>query len=171
MKKFLFAVALAATVISANAAEAKDQVIAVVDLQKVIGGSNAAKRDVEKLQGMAKKSQEKVKNLQKPLVEERKKLEQQRTVLSQEEFLEREAQLRKKINAYRNEEQDIQGALDRENLMLRRNINEAAFAAVKEIATKRKYSLVLQSNVTLYVGDTVDITADVLKNVNKRLDK
>lgn len=169
MRNLVFALAMVVTVVGASFAHAAGE-IAVVDIQQVVSQSEAAKKANEKLKKMAEESDDKIRELQKPLVEDQKKLEGQRSVLSQEQFLEREAELRKKVNDYRNEAQDIQGRIERESIAERRRITEAALEVVNEIAKKRQYKLVVHRNVALFTGDAVDITADVLKEVNKRLD-
>lgn len=169
MKKMIIAALLIAGV-AAMPASAKELNIAVLDAQGVINSTNAAKRAVEELKKKTAEGQAKVAEMEKPLVERQNELAEKRSALSPEKYSEMEADLRKDVIKFRAEAQSIQESLDRENVKLRREIAEEVRKVVDEMSEKNGYDLVLPLNGAFFVKDSLNITEEVLKKVNKALD-
>lgn len=161
---------LLAGLIIATAGTAHAAGIAVLDAQQVVNGTNAAKRAIESLKDKRDDAQNRINKLEKPLIDKRRKLEDQRSVLSNEQFLEKQSELRKELVQFRAEAQAIQEELDRENLKLRKKITDAMRKVVAEMAKKNDYEIVLPKNVLFFADDSVDISEEVLKRVNAELD-
>lgn len=175
MKKTI-AKALAATVIAVGAwatpAHAAEGKIAVFDAQQVINGTNAAKRAVSTLTSKRNAAQSKIDALEKPLLEKRKKLGEQQSVMAADKFRAEQEAFAKELVAFRNKAQKIQNDLDEENMKLRKQIAEAVRTSVEQIAKEKGYDLVLPKGMTFYTSANVpDISAEAKARANKILDK
>ncbi len=143
--------------------------IAVLDAQTVMNESKAAKRAVEKIKIERDKAQSKIKKLEGPLLEKKKRLEDQKSVLNREDFAEKQNELRKAYRKFKSEGQSIKDALDLKYLKFRQEITDATRTAVQEISKEKKYDIVLPKHVLYFTNDEIDITDEVLKRVNKKL--
>jgi Skp family chaperone for outer membrane proteins len=145
--------------------------IVVLDVVEIVNQTKAHKRAEQALLKERDKAQSKIEKLEKPLIEKRRRLEERRSMLSQEQFLEEQADLRKEVRQFRAEAQSIQEALQREILKRRKEIVDAINSVVAELAKEKGYEVVLPQNVLLYAADSVDISGEVLKRTNQKLGK
>jgi outer membrane protein len=144
--------------------------IAVLNVVEIVNKTNAHKRAEQALIKERDKAQAKVEKLEKPLIEKRRRLEERRSMLSQEQFLEEQAGLRKEVRQFRAEAQSLQEALQREVLRRRKEIVDAINDVVADLAKQKGYDIVLPQNVLLFASDSIDISGEVLKRTNQKLD-
>lgn len=147
------------------------QKIAVLDSQRVVNSTNAAKKAVKELTAARDAAQKKVKKLEKPLLEKRNALEEKKSVLSQEDFLKEQGKLRNDVRSFRLEAQTIQEDLERKNLTFRKKISDTVREVVAEYAKEKGYDIVLPKALLLYATDATDISDAVLARTNKKLGK
>jgi len=147
------------------------QKIAVLDSQRVVNSTNAAKKAVKELTAARDTAQKKVQKLEKPLLEKRKALEEKKSVLSQEDFLKEQGKLRNQVRSFRLEAQTIQEDLERKNLTFRKKISDTVREVVAEYAKEKGYDIVLPKALLLYATEATDISDDVLARTNKKLGK
>lgn len=147
------------------------QNIAVLDVADVVRSTDAHQRDAAELKKQEDAARADLQKMMKPLEEETRKLEQRKDLLSQEQFLEEQSNLRKKIRQFRSEEQAKAEGLQRESLRRRKIVAEAVTRVVNNLAKEKGYDMVLPSNMVLYRVDAVDISPEVLRRVNKELNK
>ncbi len=166
--KHIFAALILGFGIAAQAAD--DVKIAVLDAQEVINNTNAAKRAVEALKSRQAEAQKQIEDLEAPLISRREELERKRSAMTQEQFLEAQSGLRRDINQFRAEAQNIQESLDREQLRLRREIAETVKQEVEAMSAERNYTIVLPKGLVFFAVDSVDISSEVLKRANAKLD-
>lgn len=162
-------VAVAAFTGQANAAELK---IAVLDSQKVINETNAAKRAVDTLKKQRDDAQKRINALEAPLVEKQRKLAEQEKVLAPDKFAEAQTAFQKDVATFRSQAQGIQDGLDKNGFALRKQITDVVKGVVNKLAAERKYDLVIPKAMAFYTSSNVtDITAEVLAQSNAALDK
>lgn len=162
-------IAASAFTMQANAAELK---VAILDSQKVVNDTNAAKRAVETLKKSRDEAQKKINALEAPLVEKQKKLVEQQKVLAPDKFAEAQAAFQKDVAAFRSQAQGIQDGLEKNGFALRKQITDAVKGVVNKIAAERKYDLVIPKAMAFYNSANVtDITSEVLAQTNAALDK
>lgn len=159
----LFALTAISTPFAAN--------IAVLDAQQVINNTNAAKRAVENLTKEREAAQKKVEELETPLIQKREDLEAKKSVLSEEDFMAEQANLRNEIRAFRLEAQTIQEALERKNLTYRKEISDVVKEVVADYSKEKGYDVVLPKALLFYATDAADISDDILKRANNKLDQ
>ena len=165
------AVALVGVVGTANA-QAKQLSIAVFDTQKVMNGTNAAKRATAELNAKSKAAQTRIDALEKPLIEKKQKLMSQQGVLAADKFQEAGTEFSKEVDAFRQQAQKIQSELDKEIVATRKRISDAVGTAVEAIAKEKGYDIIVPKGMTIYTSVGVpDISTDALARANAVLDK
>ena len=162
------AVASFSTITVDAVAESK---VAVVDTIKVIAASNAQKRAVNKLKKKETDARAEVEKMEKPLEDRRRKLENSRSMMTDEKFQQAVLELRSEQRMIQTKVQSLQDEIQQEVLRLRKEINTALLAVVDEIAKSKGYDVVINKNQALFAADAVDISDPVLEALNKRLDK
>lgn len=163
---YLFAVAAFVTPASVFAESLK---IGVLDAPLIINTSNAAKSANKALEKQVKEAQEKIAGLEKPLVAQQKKLQEDRAVLSSEKLAEKEAELRKNIRAFQLEKQSMKEAIDRENIKMRKDIAQKVRKIIETYAKEKGFDLIIPESAGIFYKPEMDITKEVLELVNKEL--
>lgn len=157
------AVVFALGLVFGSAAFAKEYKIAYVDLPKIFEEYKKTKVSEKALEdkAKAKTAEEKV------MVDELKKLDSEQAMLSEKG----KAEKQKTIEAKRNELQDFRRKTQDE---LMKEKNGALEGILKDIegvigafAKEGGYDIILNSRMLLYGADQYDVTAEVLKRLNK----
>ncbi len=145
--------------------------IAVVDTQAVIAQTNAAERAREILKIETEEAQKNIDKLEKELKKKQDDLMNKKSVLSEDKFKEEEDKLKKAVRDYRMEVRASQEGLDRRNLELRKPIVDAVREVIIDIAKKEGYTAILPTKLVVFHETEIDLTEEVLKRTNKKLDK
>ena len=177
-KTGLIAVAIAVTsVVGASAAmaqaaaPAKAQSIAVFDTQKVMNGTNAAKRANDDFTTKRRAAQAKVNDLEKPLMDKKQKLIAQQGVMAADKFQQASTDFAKEVDAFRVQAQKITGDLEEQIMQTRKRIADAVGTSVEQLAKEKGYDLVLPRSMVLFTSASVpDISNEILGRANKILD-
>ncbi|CAJ0999448.1 Chaperone protein Skp [Sodalis praecaptivus] len=164
MKKWLYAAGLGLALATSTVAQAADK-IAVVNVSRIFQQSpqravvakqleNEFKGRATELQSMERDLQTKMQRLQREgstmKASERSSLE--KSVMAQRETFSTKAQAFEQDNRRRQTEE-------------RNKILSRIQDAVKSVATKEGYDVVIDANAVAYASNAKDITADVLKQV------
>lgn len=175
---FLAVAGFAALLMPAAPALAADPVaapglagIAVVDMNKVLQVSEAAKDARNQLEAKRKEYQDQITSQETSLRSSEQELIKNKSSLSEEEFNKKRAALEEKIVSAQKLVQEHKKSLDTGfNNSLNALQNEIA-GIVGDIAKERKLSLVL-SNEGIILGErSLDITDEVLSRLNKKITK
>ncbi|MDD9912183.1 MAG: OmpH family outer membrane protein [Alphaproteobacteria bacterium] len=166
----IFALALVGSLLIAGSVVAQNR-IAVLDVVEVMNASEANKKAGKEMVKKRDAIQSKVDKMKEPLLEKERRLGERRSMMTQEQFLEEQSDLRKEINSFKFEAQEMQAGLQTEALKHRKEIADAMSDIVAEIAKEKKFDVVLPRHGLLYAVDTVNISQEVLKRLNKRLAK
>lgn len=168
MKKNLIALTAAFVLLAFNA---KAESIAVLDVEKIVKESTAMRDIQSKISKKQDEYQKDVTKRQKELEAEQKKLESKKNVLAKD-ALEKEAkEFEKKVD-------DLKTLVDKKQNILRKastdsmgKVNEEIKDIIAAIAKEKGYDLIVPAGQTLFYKNEMDISADVLKALNKKITK
>ncbi len=173
MKKFIFNLSLAvflvltASVILGSArANAAGSDIAVVNMQKVIATSNQGKAAQSKLKGLVSKYNAKLLAMRKKISAVQADLKNNGSIMSASEKAKKTKEFETDISNFRTEESHVQGVISQKRFELLKGIVDKATSIVGAIAKKNGYILVIDSSGVIYRVESVDITSEVLKQMN-----
>ena len=145
--------------------------VAVVDIQKILNESLAAQSIRKQVEAMTKVLGADVRKARETLRNEEKDLAGKRAILSPERFSQMRRDLGKKAA-------DRQRALNNRRRRIDRNFSNAMGKVQKvfreisaEIAKERKLDMILRKSAVVLSPTRMDVTAEVLKRLNKRLPK
>ena len=164
MKKIFFA-----TILMFATQESFAASVAVVDVQAVFNGTDLAKKTAEELRTESEKIREKMSVADSDLAEREQALLQQKSVLSEEAYMDAVAELRRVSREYRGDFQAEQDLINGKQRKVRNKITDEIEAAVKAYAAEKELDLVLPKNMMLYTGESVDLTDEILEKVNGQL--
>lgn len=149
-------------------AEAK---IAVLNIQEIMRESLAAKSVKTTLENQQKSFQSEMTKKEQDLQAKEKKLAEQRAVLSQEEFEKRVKEFRTQATGAQREVQAKKARLDKAFADALAEIQKSVMDIVSEKAKAEQIQMVVPTSQLLYADPTLDITDEVLTQLNKRLPK
>tara|TARA_Y100000590_G_C15705169_1_gene1008303 strand:+ start:1992 stop:2567 length:576 start_codon:yes stop_codon:yes gene_type:complete len=145
--------------------------ILFINLQYIVGQSKAG----SSLREQSEELNSEIINLRdeitKSLQEKGKKLEDERTLLSPEVFQERADELRKEAEEKQNELnvrlQKIQQAIQRAS----NSIDSVISPILTEIVNEKGAKMLLERQTLLFADPKLDVSAEVIKKLNRRLPK
>lgn len=143
--------------------------IAVVDTQKVMRDSEAAQSIEKQLKTYREKFHAELTKKEQALREEQKDISDKRTTLAPEELKERAVDFEKKLNETRRFTDNRKRVLEEAYLKAMATLEAKMFEVVQKIASTKGYDLVL-SRQSIVVGErSIDITDEVMEEINKSL--
>lgn len=145
--------------------------IGVLDVDKIIQESSAVV-DIQKKVDAKKVSYEnEINKKQSQLEGEQKKLEDKKITLSKEAF-------EKEVKGFEAKVDDLKTYIDRKQNSLKKasidamsKVNDKVKTIVSEIAKEKELDTIIPASQTLYFKDELDITAEVLSRLNKKITK
>lgn len=166
MKKLTLLTALLALFTTQVMAEAK---IAVIDMQLVMNGTEVAKSTQEKLRQESEKANKRFSEMEESFKKRVEDLRSKKNVLSEEKYLEQEAELRKLYREQQSEVQTVNEKLSREYKHVQKKISDEVDSIVSDVAKERGFDAVMRRGYLLYASKGVDITGEVLLRVDEVL--
>ncbi len=170
--KLLLASCVSLSLLASPLKAAEDPLkVAVVDVDKLMQASKSAKQLIAELEKQRAKFQEevskhetKLRELEKKLVEEQKKLSPDEFNKKREEFERQVAQVQEKVGKRREQ-------LEQAFSESREEIQKAILKLVVEVSDKNKYTLVIPRSVVIFRADHLEITDNILKQLDEKLPK
>jgi outer membrane protein len=155
---------------SASMATAQERVrIGFVDIQRVIGESQAGKRAKDRFQAQIKKAEADVIKERQDLERLRSDLDKKGPLLKDEERRNMEADFQKRsVNLQRTMGDYQQDLRQKENEMMAEILKELE-GVVSELGKSEKYTLILERSQILYSDQGTDITNKVIEAYNSRV--
>jgi outer membrane protein len=155
---------------SASMATAQERVrIGFVDIQRVIGESQAGKRAKDRFQAQIKKAEADVIKERQDLERLRSDLDKKGPLLKDEERRNMEADFQKRsVNLQRTMGDYQQDLRQKENEMMAEILKELE-GVVSELGKSEKYTLILERSQILYSDQGADITTKVIEAYNSRV--
>ncbi len=152
--------AICFVLLSVPFAYAQELRIGIFDVQKVASESNAlknAKADIDKKFGKQKSDLEK----------ERGSIEKQAAAFQKKPPTDKQQQaLAKQHREYTEKTQTFMKLLQTEEQRVREELEKAITQAAKELAAKKGYALILDRAAAPYFDPKLDVTADMLTEIN-----
>ena len=145
--------------------------IAVIDAPNVINKTNAAEDARDILRIKTTEAQTKIDSMEKELTALKDDLAKKRAVMSEEKYTEANLKLSQQVRDFRNRAQSIQEDLDRQNILLKKQITDQLTSIVKDLAKEKGYEVVVAKHLLLFSEESIDISDEVLKRLNKKMSK
>ena len=143
--------------------------IGIIDINKVLTESKAAKDATNQIEKIQKKSEEESKKEDELIIKEREKLIEQQSVMAPEAFEVKVADFEKKVQSYQIERQEKLRKLDQMVQSARAKILEEVKPIINEYASELGITVILEKNAVILSADDMDMTDDVIKILNKNL--
>lgn len=155
----------------AQAAQNVPLVVGTLDLQTILKKSKAGRSLEQALLAKSKAINAEIGKTEQGLRAKRQQLEQQRSSLPPADFQAKLGQLEKEFDALRKS-----ASAKRKELELARNngleqISKSLDAVIREIATKRGLTLVINKSLVVLAAENWDITDEVQKSLDSKLPK
>ena len=174
MSKFSLLAATAILALSAATGAFADEVkhtIAVVNIQQIMKDSTAAKSVREQLESKQKSFQADITKKEESLKKEDQELAKQKSVLAKEAFEEKARAFRSKATDVQKEVQSKKAMLDGAFERAIGDIQKATTDIIADIAKEKGFEIAIPTSQILYADSKLDISADVLEKLNKKLPK
>lgn len=158
--------------VSAHAADekaAEPKTIVVVDIQQLMGASKAAKSIQEQGKDLRDSYQKKISEIEKNLKAAEKKLVELSQGDSKEDFDKQKAKFQKELADGQKEVADLNRKLDKAVGDALNKLRDEIVDIVGNMATDRGYDLVISRADVVIVTKDMDITAEVMKKLDKEL--
>lgn len=170
MKFFaILALLLMPSFVMAEDAPSEPIKIAVVDIQQLMGASKAAKSIQSQGKDLRNKYQKKIKKIEDDLKKTEKKLVELSKGESKEDFDDKKKEFQEKLIDGQKEVRELNKKLDKAIGEALNKLRDEIVEIVGNIATDNKYDLVISRADVVIVSKKIDITAEVMKKLNKEL--
>ena len=145
--------------------------IGIIDINKVLTESKAAKDATKQIEKIQMKSEEDSKKEDEQIIQEREKLIEQQSVMAPEAFEVKVADFEKKVQAYQIERQEKLRKLDQMVQEARASILDEVKPIINDYANELGITVILEKNAVIMSADDMDMTDQVIKILNKSLPK
>ncbi len=175
MKKIILNLSLAAFLVlsasivfgSVNASAAGSN-IAVVNMQKVISTSNQGKKAQSALKALVSKYDVRLLAMRKKIAAVQADLKNNGSIMSAGEKAKKTKEFETDISNFTAEEKRIQGVMSQKRFELLKGIVDKATSIINAIAKKDGYMLVIDRPSVVYRSASIDITNEVLNQMNSK---
>jgi len=142
-----------------------------LDLNMIMANSNAGKSINSQLEDNHKKNIANFQKLEEALKNEEAKIISQKTVISKEDFEKKIMNLRDKANKYRKERNDSINNLNNQRLDATQKMITLIRPILSEYSDNNSISLIIQKRNIVIGKTSLDITDDILKIVDEKIEK
>ena len=142
-----------------------------LDLNMIMANSNAGKSINLQLENNHKKNIANFQKLEEELKNEEAKIISQKTVISKEDFEKKIMNLRDKANKYRKERNDSINNLNNQRLDATQKMITLIRPILSEYSDNNSISLIIQKRNIVIGKTSLDITDDILKIVDEKIEK
>ena len=142
-----------------------------LDLNMIMENSNAGKSINSQLEANHKKNIANFQKLEEELKNEEAKIISQKTVISKEDFEKKIMNLRDKANKYRKERNDSINNLNNQRLNATQKMITLIRPILSEYSDNNSISLIIQKRNIIIGKTSLDITDDILKIVDEKIEK
>lgn len=150
-----------------SAAAAEPLKIGVLDLQRCIQESNEGKKISESLKKKYTEMQGDLSKKQQELIEMQNDMEKQSLMLSEDAKRDRAQEYEKKKRDLGYLAQDMNEEFKKVQADAQKDLMKFIGGVVETIAKNKKYDLITERSSTLYFGKALDITDEVIAELNK----
>ena len=143
--------------------------IAIVDIQSILRDSLSSKEARKKMDAIALQEQKLLANEENKLRKEDQELQQQRSILAPDVYLQRQQKLQKEIRKLQKRSRNLNQVLDKS---FRRTINKIQIVLLDELrklTQELNINMILPRSQIVIAVDDFEITDLALQRLNKRL--
>ena len=152
-----------------NPIKAIDLKIVYIDTDKILNESKAGIDIKKQLDSINKKNISKFKKIEKELVEEEKKISQQKNILSKEELEKKIKVLQEKAIKFNNDVKNNKNDLLKKNKNASEKILKSLNSILSDYASKNLIHIILQKKHIVIGREDLDITSEILDIVNGKV--
>lgn len=144
-------------------------VAAVVDYQRILRDSRAARSIREQVEGRRKLYLDQLSKQEQKLAEEDKALAAQRSVLAADVFTQKRREFEAKVLELQKLGQERRRQLDNVSALALNQVRQALIELIGALSDARGFNLVLPSSELLLFSPKIDITEEVLGSLDRKL--
>ncbi|MDP6873129.1 MAG: OmpH family outer membrane protein [Alphaproteobacteria bacterium] len=152
-----------------RAEEMPAAVVAVLDYERILRASDAAKDVRRQIQQYRTALRDEVQAEEIALRQEETDLKRQRSVLSPEAFAEKREQFKTRVIAAQRKGQGHKQHLDRAYKAAMERVQRAVIPIVKKLTEEKGYTIVVDKSQVLFAYTSLDISQAVMLELNKSL--
>lgn len=169
--KLLLALFAAFVVVAPATVQAQDSLkIAIVDVDKILNVSKAGQSIQQQLKERREAFQKEFSTREKNLMQAEKQLVQEKSTLSAEEFAAKRQDFQKQILETRKLFQKSRNSLDKGLGAAMASLRKHVIEVTAEVADKEGYNVILTRDSVVIVEKKMDVTQQVLDQLNKRVE-
>lgn len=142
---------------------------AVINLQLILRDAAATKTIRPQIEKLKKSYESQFKKFEQELRTTDQDLQRQRTILSPEAYASKRKAFKERVNSLQREVQTVQRLLDRAGRNALGKVHRTFHEIRAEIAKEKSLHFIFPRSGLLHVDPRFDLTAEVLKRLNKRL--
>ncbi len=170
--KNIFAVLVYLTLCTvSNAENYPNTSIGVLDLNRVLLDAKAAKNAAEEIDKIAKIIEDELKNSDEKMIKEQNKLIEAQSIMAPEAFELKRKEYEEKVQNYNIERQNKLISVDKLVETSRNEILNNLKPILEEMSETKGITVILEKGTVLLNAETMDITDEVIKKLNKDLPK
>ena len=143
--------------------------IGVLDLNKVLLDAKAAKDAAEEIDKIAKEVENEIVNSDENMIKEQNKLIEAQSIMAPEAFELKRKEYEEKVQNYNIERQNKLISIDRLVENSRNVILEQLKPILEKISEEKGITVILEKGTVLLNAETMEITNEVIKILNKEL--
>ena len=149
--------------------KAIDLKIVYINTDKILNESKAGKDIKKELDSINKKNISKFEKIEKELIEEEKKISQQKNILSKEELENKVKDLKEKAIIFNNDIKKNKNNLILKNNQATKKILDTLNPILSDFASKNSIQIILQKKHIVIGRGDLDITDEILIIINKEI--
>jgi outer membrane protein len=153
----------------AQAQQLPPAVVAVIDYQRILRDSAAARSIRDQVETRRNAYQEEINKQEQRLHEADKEVAKQRSLLTAEAFAEKRRQYEQEVAQVQKMVQDRRRELDSVSAGALNEVKKALIAVVTGIADERGFNIVLPASDVLFFARKIDLTDEVLAKLDESL--
>jgi outer membrane protein len=153
----------------AQAQQLPPAVVAVIDYQRILRDSAAARSIREQVEARRNAYQEEINKQEQRLREADKEVAKQRSLLTTDAFAEKRRQYEQEVAQVQKMVQDRRRELDSVSAGALNEVKKALIVVVTGIADERGFNIVLPTSDVLFFARKIDLTDEVLAKLDESL--
>jgi len=167
MKKLLVTV-FVASLFWATQGVAAEMTVAVVDIKTAMENTKAYASGIKRLEALQNKKKKELESLRKRLTDLDKELQLQSMTLSNERQSSKQQELVNLKKDFDRKLQDASDELKGEKRKLDSRLIGKFYDVVRAYGKEKKFDLILPKSTVIYTGDSLDITGEITKILDKK---
>ncbi len=170
-KNILVFIAFTILISNSNAENYPNTSIGVLDLNRVLLDAKAAKDAAEEIDQIAKDIEKELIDSDEKMIKEQNKLVEAQSIMAPEAFELKRKEYEEKVQNYNIERQKKLISVDKLVENSRNEILDKLKPILEEISETKGITVILEKGTVLLNAETMDITDEVIKVLNKELPK